>query len=119
IAAAPDGRLFVLSSQSRKVKMILADTSRSVVTIAGGAEGFADGSGQVARLSPQSGAAWADTFLAVADVAGLRVRAIVPGVTATTTNVLTLAFSGIAGTSDGSAALSNIRLPVGLAATQG
>jgi len=115
IAAAQDGRVFVLASQSRKVKVILPDASRTVVTLAGGLEGYADGSGDVARLSPQSGAAWSGTFLATSDGPSSRVRALVPGPSASATSVLTLAFSGREGRIDGPAADSRISLPVGLA----
>jgi sugar lactone lactonase YvrE len=115
IAVAPDGRIFVLSSSSRKVKVILPDARRTVVTIAGGSEGFADGSGALARLSPQAGAAWVGTFLAVSDAAGLRVRGVVPGTNAVTTQAYTLAFSGGFGFSDGPAAAATVGLPTGLA----
>jgi len=116
IAVAPDGRIFVLSSSSRKVKVILPDAARTVVTIAGGNEGFADGSGAQARLSPQAGATWAGTFLAVSDAAGLRVRGLVPGTNAAMTQAYTLAFSGQSGSSDGPAAEAAVALPTGLAA---
>jgi len=115
IAVAPDGHIFVLSSQSRKVKVILPDSAHTVVTLAGGKEGFADGTGDIARLSPQAGAAWAGTFLAVSDAAGLRVRAVLPGANESTSQVYTLAFSGRLGFIDGAATKATIGVPAGLA----
>jgi len=116
VAVAPDGRVFVLSSASRKVKAILTDPARTVVTLAGGQEGFADGSGSAARIWPQAGIAWAGRFLAVSDGPSLRVRAIVPGTSAVTTQVYTLAGAGRSGYVDGVAAGAAIGLPIGLAA---
>ena len=85
------------------------------MTLAGGEEGFADGAGSAARLSPQAGIAWVGTFLAVSDGPSLRVRAIVPGMNAATTRVYTLAGSGRSSYADGAAATAAIGLPLGLA----
>jgi sugar lactone lactonase YvrE len=119
VTLAPDGRIFVLSTASRKVKMILPDLVHTVVTLAGAGEGMRDGAGSVARLSPQLGAAWVDTFLAIADESALKVRALVPGSDSATTQVFTLAFSGRSGSIDGNAPSSAIELPVGMAAAEG
>jgi hypothetical protein len=119
VAIAPDGRIFVLSTASQKVKAILPDAVRTVVTLAGSGEGYLDGAGSVARLAPQSGVAWAGTFLAFSDGPALRVRALVPGTKAATSEVYTLAFSGRFGSSNGPATDATIGPPVGLAAADG
>jgi len=116
LAVASDGRIFVIETGSRKVKVIYADSSHTTVTLIVGGDGFKDGSGNVARISPQVGAAWSGTFLAISDGPNLRVRAFVPGANATSTQLYTLAFSGRFGFADGAAVDSEIGLPMGMAA---
>jgi DNA-binding beta-propeller fold protein YncE len=126
LATAPDGRLFVLSAVSQRIKVVLPDAARTVVTLAGSGDGFSaltgsgggalDGAGTVARFSPQLGVAWTGTFLAISDGPALRVRALVPGASAATTQVYTVAFSGTFGSSDGFAMEAKIGPPGGLAA---
>jgi hypothetical protein len=117
IAAAPDGRIFVVSATLGKLKVIQPDSFRTVVTLTRGGDGFRDGAGKDARLSVQGGLAWGGGFLAAADGSNLRVRAISPGATAASTTVTTLAFSGRFGLADGTGAESEIGMPAGVAAS--
>ena len=116
LAVAPDGRIFVIETGSRKVKVILPDGSRTTLTLMVGGDGFKDGPGNAARISPQGGAAWSGSFLAISDGPNLRVRALVPGTNVTNTQVYTLAFSSRFGFADGAAADSDIGLPIGMTA---
>jgi hypothetical protein len=86
--------VFVVASGSGKVKRIAADGARTVTTIAGVGPGALDGGGDVARMGPQGGAAFAAGKLLVSDGANARVRAIAPGADAAGTTVWTLAGSG-------------------------
>ena len=113
VAAAPDGRVFGVTSFDGRVKVI--GTDGTVTTIAGGGPGGVDGTGDVARLGPQSGAVWAGDRLLVADPANFRVRAVVPGASAAQTAVSTLAGTGRPGGADGSGDVASFGLPVGLA----
>jgi DNA-binding beta-propeller fold protein YncE len=116
LALAPDGRLFVVETGSRKVKVILPDPARTTVTQMVGGDGYRDGPGTSARISAQSGAAWMGTFLAISDGANFRVRALVPGATTPETHLYTLAFSGQYGSADGAAMDAQIGLPTGMRA---
>jgi hypothetical protein len=115
VAAAPDGRVFVVTSFDARVKVIGTDGARTVTTLAGGGQGGLDGAGDVARLGPQGGAVWAGDRLVVADPANFRVRAIVPGGSAAQTLVTTLAGTGRPGTADGAGGAASFGLPLGLA----
>ncbi len=116
IAAAPDGRIFVVCTFIGEVKVILTDAARTVVTLAGvGAQGSGDGAGNVAGLGAQGGAAWTGQELAFSDPVTFGVRALVPGATAATTTVHTLAGSGAYGAQDGPAESATFALPIGLA----
>jgi DNA-binding beta-propeller fold protein YncE len=116
VATAPDGRVFVLATQTGTVKRIGTDPARTVTTLAGGRPGARDGTGDVARLSPQGGLAWAGDRLLVSDAANGRIRAIRPGAGAADTVVTTWAGSGDPGLRDGPGGEAALGLPLGLAA---
>jgi DNA-binding beta-propeller fold protein YncE len=116
IAAAPDGRVFVVASQSGTVKRIGTDPARTVTTIAGAGSGAVDGAGSVARMSPQGGAVWAGGLLLVADGSNFRIRALRPGSSAADTAVWTYAGTGAPGSRDGDGSGATLGFPLGLAA---
>ncbi len=116
LAAAPDGRILFVDSATYALKAIGRDPARTVTTLAGGDhQGFLDGTGDVALLAAQGGAAWAGGALAFSDPGSDRIRALAPGDTAATSTVHTLAGSGRTGGGDGPAALATFGLPLGLA----
>ncbi len=117
VAAAPDGRIFTVTSLDGRVKVIGTDPGRTVTTLAGGGPGGLDGTGDVARLGPQGGAVWAGDRLLVADPANFRIRAVVPGPDAARTQVSTFAGTGRPGAADGSGGEASFGLPLGLALT--
>jgi sugar lactone lactonase YvrE len=115
VAAAPDGRVFVVTTFDGRVKVVGTDPARTVTTIAGGGPGGLDGSGEVARFGPQGGAVWAGDRLLVADPANFRIRAVIPGANAAGTSVSTLAGTGKPGAADGAGGAASFGLPLGLA----
>lgn len=115
VAVAPDGRVYVLASQSGTVRRIDTDPARTVTTVAGAGPGACDGPGDGARLSPQGGLAWAGDRLLVSDAANGRVRAVVPGASAATTRVSTYAGGGTRERRDGRGDVAGLTLPLGLA----
>ena len=115
IAAAPDGRVFVVASQSGTVKRIGTDPARTVTTIAGVGPGAVDGPGDTARMSPQGGAVWAGGRLLVADGSNFRIRAVSPGSGAGDTQVWTYAGTGLPGDRDGGGSAATLGFPLGLA----
>ncbi|HET9598987.1 MAG TPA: N,N-dimethylformamidase beta subunit family domain-containing protein, partial [Anaeromyxobacteraceae bacterium] len=114
-APAPDDRVFVVVSGSRRLKAILPDAARTVLTLAGSDEGFADGTGTEARVAPQAGATYAAGEVWFSDPSSLRVRALAPGATAASSVVHTVAGSGRSAADDGPGAAAAFRLPLGLA----
>ena len=117
VAAAPDGTVYVVDTGYGTVRRVATDGT--VTTLVRGPPGSGDGSGDVARLSPQGGAAWLDGALYVSEPATLRIRRIVPGADAASTRVETLAGGGF-GSKDGRGDEARFGLPVGLfAATDG
>jgi DNA-binding beta-propeller fold protein YncE len=116
VAVAPDGRVFVLATQSGTVKRIGTDRDRTVTTLAGAGAGARDGPGDAARLSPQGGLAWAGDRLLVSDAANARIRALTPGATAADSAVCTYAGgAGAPGLRDGPGGAAALALPLGLA----
>ena len=73
VAAGPDGRVYVVSSFTGKVKAIQTDPAHTVVTLAGGGLGAVDGRGARARLAPQAGAVFTGGQLLVSDPASYRI----------------------------------------------
>jgi DNA-binding beta-propeller fold protein YncE len=115
VALAPDGRVFVLATQSGTVKRIGTDPARTVTTLAGAGAGARDGRGDAARLSPQGGLAWAGDRLLVADAANARIRAVLPGAGAPDSVVDTYAGCAARGLRDGPGGTAALALPLGLA----
>ncbi|HWV37412.1 MAG TPA: N,N-dimethylformamidase beta subunit family domain-containing protein [Vulgatibacter sp.] len=105
VAAAPDGTVYVVDTGYGTVRRISPDGE--VTTLVKGPPGAGDGTGEVARLSPQGGAAWAAGALWIAEPTRGTLRRIVPGAEAASTLVETVAGDGVAGARFG--------LPVGLA----
>jgi DNA-binding beta-propeller fold protein YncE len=119
VAAADDGRIFVICSapgvQEVKIKVIGTDPQRTVTTLAGGsADGYQDGSGASALLQPQGGAVWDGTGLLFSDPGSHRVRRLVPGVDAATSIVQTIAGNGSPSVADGSGSSASFGVPLGL-----
>ena len=119
VAAADDGRIFVISSspgvQQVKIKMIGTDAQRTVTTLAGGAsDGYQDGSGAAALLQPQGGAVWDGTGLLFSDPGSHRIRRLVPGIDAASSIVQTVAGSGSPAMTDGSGGSAGFSVPLGL-----
>lgn len=116
LAVSPDGRIFVVETGSRKVKVISPDASHTTVTQLVGGDGYRDGPGTQGRIAAQSGAAWMGSFLAISDGANFRVRALVPGATVAESHLYTLAFSGHYGSAGGAGMDAEIGLPTGMQA---
>ncbi|MFL5308865.1 MAG: hypothetical protein ACJ79H_00285, partial [Myxococcales bacterium] len=119
VAAADDGRIFVISSspgvQEVKIKVIAADGQRTVTTLAGGSvDGYQDGSGASALLQPQGGAIWDGTGLLFSDPGSHRIRRLVPGIDAASSIVQTVAGSGSPAIADGSGGSAGFSIPLGL-----
>ncbi|BDG09426.1 N,N-dimethylformamidase beta subunit family domain-containing protein [Anaeromyxobacter paludicola] len=119
LAAGPDGRIYFVDSAARALKAIGRDAARTVTTLAGGAgegtQGAADGTGDVALLAPQGGAAWAGGALVLSDPGNFRLRAVAPGATAAASSVHTVAGTGRTGNADGPGGQASFGLPLGLA----
>ncbi|HEV2704748.1 MAG TPA: NHL repeat-containing protein [Pyrinomonadaceae bacterium] len=110
LAVAADGSLYVTDAgESNRVRKIGADGT--VSTLAGGAEGHADGAGAAASFNTPSALALDRAGnLYVADTGNHRIRKVSPaGV------VTTLAGTGEPGYSDGAAAEARFDAPVGVA----
>jgi len=119
VAAADDGRIFVISSspgvQQVKIRVIAPDARRTVTTLAGGAsDGYNDGSGASALLRPQGGAVWDGTGLLFSDPGSHRVRRLIPGTDAASSLVQTVAGSGNSEMRDGSGGSASFAVPLGL-----
>lgn len=110
IAAAEDGTLYVADAgDNNRIRRIGSDGM--VTTLAGFAEGFADGDGTAARLNTPSGLALdAAGNLYVADTGNHAIRKVTPlGM------VSTLAGTGIAGFRDGAGTQAQFNGPIGVA----
>jgi DNA-binding beta-propeller fold protein YncE len=118
LSVGPAGELYVLDANQR-VRRVSADAVRSVTTLAGrerGPLGFADGRGDEARFRAQMGmAVTASGEVLLADTANYRIRKLVPGKDAATSQVYTLAGSGLLGTRLGTGDVADIVAPTGLA----
>ena len=114
VAIAADGTIYVADAgESNRIRKISPDGN--VTTLAGGGEGFADGTGASASFNTPSALALGhDGNLYVADTGNNRIRKITPeGV------VSTVAGDGTAGYVDGPAAQARFNGPIGLAVSEG
>jgi hypothetical protein len=114
VAVAPDGRVFFVASYAGTIKVIGTDISRTISTLVAGGQGFRDGPGTGARLSPQMGLLWFNDGLIVSDPGNQRLRWVSPGATAGSTIVKTWAGSGVSGSDDGTGSTSSFQTPLGL-----
>jgi sugar lactone lactonase YvrE len=110
IVAAPDGTIFVADAgHAHRIRRISPDGV--VTTLAGGARGFADGSGTRAAFSTPSGLALAqDGTLYLADTGNHAIRRIAPD-----GQVSTLAGDGTPGYANGPAQQARFNGPIGIA----
>jgi DNA-binding beta-propeller fold protein YncE len=111
VAVDAQGNVYVADAgESNRIRKIVAENA-SVTTLAGGAEGFSDGTGGAASFNtPSALAIDAQGNLYVADTSNNRIRKVTPeGV------VTTLAGDGTAGTRDGAAGEAQFNAPVGVA----
>jgi hypothetical protein len=115
---APTGEIYVLDGYTQNVRRISPAGAHPVETIAGvgWAVGCMDGNGSQARFRAQLGMVVnAAGEILLADTANYRIRKIVPGASASSSRVSTIAGSGRAGRRLGSGAVSDLGAPAGLA----
>ncbi len=121
VAVAKDGTAFVLDASSQRIRRVRPQADYEVDTVAGDpvawtAVGYRDGTGEGARFRAQLGLVVEPSgALLLADTANFRIRRIVPGETATTTRVTTVAGDGRLGTARGWGHQANVVSPTGLA----
>ncbi|HEX4382288.1 MAG TPA: N,N-dimethylformamidase beta subunit family domain-containing protein [Myxococcales bacterium] len=119
VAVAPDQRVFFLASSTGKLKVIGADADHSVTTLVGpGIDtnvGFADGSGNDAKMQPQAGLLWNNGTLLISDSANQRLRIVTPGTDSNSTRVQTWAGTGDMASVDGAAQSASFEVPLGMA----
>lgn len=114
VAIAVDGTVYVADAgESNRIRKISPDGT--VTTLAGGREGFADGTGTSASFNtPSALALGPDGNLYVADTGNNRIRKITP-----TGQVSTVGGDGNAGYVDGPAAKAQFNGPIGLSVSNG
>jgi len=114
VVAGAGGAVYFVDSAYGKIKRIAADPGHTVSAITLGGLGFGDGSGTTAAFTAQGGLAWDGQALLVSDPGNQRLRRVVPGTDASTTQVTTLAGSGKVGAADASGSAASFGLPLGL-----
>ncbi|WP_373044842.1 N,N-dimethylformamidase beta subunit family domain-containing protein [Vulgatibacter sp.] len=115
VAAREDGTIYAVASGNAKLVSVARGVDRQVTTLAGGRVGWLDGPGTVALLAPQAGLLWDGEALLLSEPTNYRIRRVVPGASAATTEVGTFAGSGRSGLVDGAAFDASLPLPLGLA----
>jgi hypothetical protein len=119
LAWAPNGDLYVLDASFQYLRRVSARDAHPVDTIAGrqdDAIGLFDGSGSRARFRAQLGMVVTSAGeILLADSANFRIRKVVPGSSAATTYVYTIAGSGSRGRHLGPGQVADIVAPTGLA----
>ena len=110
VAVAADGTIYVADAgESNRIRKITLDGV--VTTLAGGSEGFSDGTGPAASFNTPSGLALdSEGNLFVADTGNNRIRKVTPD-----GQVSTVAGDGTAGYVDGPAAQARFNGPIGVA----
>ncbi|HZH91973.1 MAG TPA: hypothetical protein VEX70_15315 [Pyrinomonadaceae bacterium] len=111
VAVDRRGNVYIADAgESNRIRKIAAEGA-TVTTLAGGAEGFADGTGGAASFNtPSALAIDASGNLYIADTSNHRIRKVTPeGI------VSTLAGDGTAGARDGAAHSAQFNAPVGVA----
>ena len=124
IPVASKGEIYVLDAYSQYLRRISPSGNHPVDTIAGAfgqAVGLVDGAGSVARFRAQMGMALSSSGeILLADSANFRIRKIVPGSSAGSTRVYTIAGNGRRSIGLGPGDVAGIVAPSGLAiATNG
>jgi len=112
VVRADDGRLFVSAVASGELVTVTPGATRVLTRML---PHSSDGAGDVAGLGLQGGLLWDGTQLYAADPAAGRVRRVLPGADASTTQVSTLAGGTTRGQIDGSGDIATFSLPIGLA----
>jgi DNA-binding beta-propeller fold protein YncE len=115
VAVDARGNVYVADAgDSNRIRRIAADGA-AVTTLAGGAEGFADGAGGAASFNtPSALAIDANGNLYVADTSNNRIRKVTPE-----GFVTTVAGDGTQGARDGAAHAAQFNAPVGVAVSAG
>ena len=119
MALSEDGNtLYVAENTSHRIRAIdLASTAKTVTTLAGGTQGYADdATGTNAQFDGPSSLAVSGTTLYVADYDNHRIRAI--DLASTNKTVSTIAGSGTPGHADGVGAAAQFNGPSGLAVSE-
>jgi DNA-binding beta-propeller fold protein YncE len=118
LALGPEGMLYVVDAGNHLIRRVETGGSHAVSTMAGsaGLPGFADGPGTQARFRAQFGLAFGPLGeLLIADSGNYRLRKLLPGVDAASTQVYTLAGSGRFGLRSGHGSEAELVAPAGLA----
>ena len=119
MALSEDGNtLYVAENTSHRIRAIdLASANKTVTTLAGGTQGYADdATGTNAQFDGPSSLAVSGTTLYVADYDNHRIRAI--DLASTNKTVSTIAGSGTPGHADGVGAAAQFNGPSGLAVSE-